>query len=208
MFITKLYSNIDKCHIIFALLAPFDKIGRKTGSNENVCGIWLKIGSVACSHWTRAMRQFKRSREKTKFEQTQTLHKSKFRTNPNVSGLRIIRPPGILPPPPFILDTASAVVKSFYNIEIYSSILWKDLAAAEYKKRDEERGGEGGMEGKGVDGDGMGQRAIATVAITNVAIVTVSVATIAIATVLIATVVIETIAIVTVAITTIAIATV
>ena len=49
IFITKLYSNIDKCYIIFALLAPFDKIGRKTESNENVCGIWFKIGSVARS---------------------------------------------------------------------------------------------------------------------------------------------------------------
>ena len=39
IFVTKLYSNIDKCHAIFALLAPFDKTGRKTGSNENVCGI-------------------------------------------------------------------------------------------------------------------------------------------------------------------------
>ena len=39
IFITKLYSNIDKCHTIFALLAPFDKTGRKTGSNENVCAI-------------------------------------------------------------------------------------------------------------------------------------------------------------------------
>ena len=47
IFVTKLYSNIDKCHAIFALLAPFDKTGRKTGSNENVCGIWFKIGSVA-----------------------------------------------------------------------------------------------------------------------------------------------------------------
>ena len=25
LFITNIYSNIDKCHIIFALLAPFDK---------------------------------------------------------------------------------------------------------------------------------------------------------------------------------------
>ena len=32
MFITKLYSNIDKCYSIFALLAPFDNTGRKTGS--------------------------------------------------------------------------------------------------------------------------------------------------------------------------------
>ena len=39
MSITKVHSNIDKCHTIFALLAPFDKTGRKTGSNENVCGI-------------------------------------------------------------------------------------------------------------------------------------------------------------------------
>ena len=39
IFITKLYSNIDKCHTILALLAPFDKTGWKTGSNENVCGI-------------------------------------------------------------------------------------------------------------------------------------------------------------------------
>ena len=39
IFITKIYSNIDKCHTIFALLAPFHRTGRKTGSNENVCGI-------------------------------------------------------------------------------------------------------------------------------------------------------------------------
>ena len=39
IFITKLYSNINECRTIFALLAPFDKTGRKTGSNENVCGI-------------------------------------------------------------------------------------------------------------------------------------------------------------------------
>ena len=39
IFITKLYSNIDKYHTIFALLAPFDKTGRKTGSDEKVCGI-------------------------------------------------------------------------------------------------------------------------------------------------------------------------
>ena len=36
IFITRLYSNINKCHTIFALLAPFDKTGRKTGSNESV----------------------------------------------------------------------------------------------------------------------------------------------------------------------------
>ena len=39
IFINKIYSNIDKCHTIFALLAPFDRTGRTTGSNENVCGI-------------------------------------------------------------------------------------------------------------------------------------------------------------------------
>ena len=39
IFITKLDNNIDKCHTIFALLAPFDKTGRKTESNENVSGI-------------------------------------------------------------------------------------------------------------------------------------------------------------------------
>ena len=39
IFINKFYRNIDKCHTIFALLAPFDRTGRKTGSNENVCGI-------------------------------------------------------------------------------------------------------------------------------------------------------------------------
>ena len=39
IFLNKIYSNIDKCHAIFALLAPFDRTGRKTGSNENVCGI-------------------------------------------------------------------------------------------------------------------------------------------------------------------------
>ena len=64
IFITKPYSNIDKCNTIFALLAPFDKTGRKTGSNENGCGIWFKIGSVARSHWTQGMRRFERSREK------------------------------------------------------------------------------------------------------------------------------------------------
>ena len=30
IFITKIYSNVDKCHNIFSLLAPFDKTGRKT----------------------------------------------------------------------------------------------------------------------------------------------------------------------------------
>ena len=39
IFITKIYSNIHKCHNIFALLAPFDKTGRTIGSSENVCGI-------------------------------------------------------------------------------------------------------------------------------------------------------------------------
>ena len=64
IFITQIYSNIDKCHTIFALLAPFDRTGRKTGSNENVCGIWFKIGSVARLHWTQVMWRFERSREK------------------------------------------------------------------------------------------------------------------------------------------------
>ena len=58
------YSNIDKCHSIFALLAPVDRTGRKTGSNENVCGIWFKIGSVARSRWTQVMWRFAWSREK------------------------------------------------------------------------------------------------------------------------------------------------
>ena len=39
IFINKIYSNIDKCHVIFTLLAPFDRTEQKTGSNENVCGI-------------------------------------------------------------------------------------------------------------------------------------------------------------------------
>ena len=39
IFINKIYSNIVKCHTIFVLLAPFDRTGRQTGSNENVCGI-------------------------------------------------------------------------------------------------------------------------------------------------------------------------
>ena len=55
IFITKIYSNIDKCHTICALLVPFDRTGQKTGSNENVCGIWFKIDSVARSHWTQVM---------------------------------------------------------------------------------------------------------------------------------------------------------
>ena len=46
IFIIKLYSNIDKCHAMFALLALFDKTGRKTGSNKIVCGIWCKIVRV------------------------------------------------------------------------------------------------------------------------------------------------------------------
>ena len=61
IFITKIYSNIDKWHTIFALLALFDKRERKTGSNENVCGIWFKIGSVARSHWSQEMWRIKRS---------------------------------------------------------------------------------------------------------------------------------------------------
>ena len=64
IFINKIYSNIDKCHTILALLAPFDRTGRKTTSNENVCGIWFKIGSVARSHWTQVMWRFERSRDK------------------------------------------------------------------------------------------------------------------------------------------------
>ena len=64
IFITKIYSNFDKCHTIFALQAPFDKTGRKTGSNENVCGIWLKIGSVARTHWTQGLWPFERSWKK------------------------------------------------------------------------------------------------------------------------------------------------
>ena len=56
--------NFDKCHTIFALLVPFDRTGRKTGSNENVCGIWFKIGSVARSHWTQVMWRFEQSRDK------------------------------------------------------------------------------------------------------------------------------------------------
>ena len=36
IFITKIYSNIDKCHTIFSLLAPFDKTGRKTGKTSVV----------------------------------------------------------------------------------------------------------------------------------------------------------------------------
>ena len=64
IFITKIYSNIDKCHTIFALLAPFDRTRRKIGSNENVCGIWFKIGSVARSYWTQVTWRFERIREK------------------------------------------------------------------------------------------------------------------------------------------------
>ena len=64
IFITKIYSNIDKCHTIFAMLALSDRTVRKTGSNENVCGISFKIGSVARSHWTQVMWRFERSREK------------------------------------------------------------------------------------------------------------------------------------------------
>ena len=63
--INTIYSNIDKWHTIFALLAHFDRTGRKTGSNENVCGIWFKIGSVARSHWTQgSMWRFELSRDK------------------------------------------------------------------------------------------------------------------------------------------------
>ena len=64
IFMNKIYNNIDKCHTIFALLAPFDRTGRKTGSNGNVCGIWFKIGSVARSHWTQVMWRFERSQQK------------------------------------------------------------------------------------------------------------------------------------------------
>ena len=31
LFITKIYSKIDKCHTIFALLAPFEKNGKRQG---------------------------------------------------------------------------------------------------------------------------------------------------------------------------------
>ena len=36
IFITKIYSNIDKCRTIFSLLAPFDETGRKTGKTSMV----------------------------------------------------------------------------------------------------------------------------------------------------------------------------
>ena len=36
IFTTKIYSNIDKCHTIFFLLAPFDKTERKTGKTSVV----------------------------------------------------------------------------------------------------------------------------------------------------------------------------
>ena len=42
IFITKIYSNIDKCHTIFALLAPFDRTGRKT----DVCEVSISILSI------------------------------------------------------------------------------------------------------------------------------------------------------------------
>ena len=76
IFITKIYSNIDKCHTIFALLAPFDKTGRKTGSDENVCGIWSKIGNVARSDWTQVMWRFKRSQEKRYNHGLRAVHNS------------------------------------------------------------------------------------------------------------------------------------
>ena len=65
---TKKYSQskftATKCHTIFALPALFDKTGWKTGSNENVCAIWFKIGSVARSYWSQGLWRFERSREK------------------------------------------------------------------------------------------------------------------------------------------------
>ena len=36
IFIAKIYSNIDKCHTIFSLLAPFDKTGWKTRKTSMV----------------------------------------------------------------------------------------------------------------------------------------------------------------------------
>ena len=36
IFITKIYSNIDKCHTIFSLLARCDKTGRQTGKTSVV----------------------------------------------------------------------------------------------------------------------------------------------------------------------------
>ena len=42
IFLTKIYSNIDKCHTIFALLALFGKTERKTGSN----GLWAVGNSL------------------------------------------------------------------------------------------------------------------------------------------------------------------
>ena len=65
IFINKIYSNIDTCHTIFALLAPFDRTARKTGSSENVCeNVGFKTGSVARSQWTQVMLRFERSRNK------------------------------------------------------------------------------------------------------------------------------------------------
>ena len=62
IFITKIYSNIDKCHIIFVFRQEQGK------SNKNVCGIctrhWFKIGDVALALHERNVTIWTRSEEK------------------------------------------------------------------------------------------------------------------------------------------------
>ena len=109
IFITKLYSNIDKCHNIFALLAPFDKTGRKTGSNENVCGIWFKIGSVARSHRMQGMRRFERSREKIVHYDTSAM--KRFLTSVNLQH------------EPKASDVITLVKKTFFRTSIVRNFI-------------------------------------------------------------------------------------
>ena len=60
MFRKKIYSNIDKYHTTIALLAPFDKTGRKKVMKTSVA-----YDSKCRAHWTQEMWRFGRSREKS-----------------------------------------------------------------------------------------------------------------------------------------------
>ena len=76
IFITEIYSNIDKCHTFF-LVSTLRQNSAK--DRKNVCGIRFKIGSVARSDWTQGIWRFERSREKryiTACELSVTYHMS------------------------------------------------------------------------------------------------------------------------------------
>ena len=59
--ITKIYSKSDKCHTIFALLAPFEKKGERLGVMKTSVAYDLetvsRIGREECGEWNEVGRK-------------------------------------------------------------------------------------------------------------------------------------------------------